>query len=179
VVAAAGVRGWGWTAAAALAAGFIVLLALHGERPEPGLARFHPAGLLADWPIEQVTSVELRAGARRQLFHRDPGGGWVAAAESSPMPADLSAAIETGLKLLHNSAPQRADLTDEQLAEFGLDPPRLSVGVRQASGEAMTVEFGGLNPLGLERYARIRGRPEILLMPSFVAEPWEPLAAAQ
>jgi hypothetical protein len=179
MVAAAGVRGWGWPVAAALAGGFIALLAFHGERPETGLARFRPAGLLAQWPIEQVTSVELRAGTRRQSFHRDPGGGWVAASESSPVPTDLSARIETGLKLLHNSAPQRADLTDEQLAEFGLDPPRLSVGVRQASGAEMAVEFGGLNPLGLERYARILGRPEILLMPSFVAEPWEPLVAAR
>ena len=66
MVAAAGVRGWAWPVTAAFAAGFIALLALHGERPETGLARFQPAGLLADWPIEQVTSVELRAGTRRQ-----------------------------------------------------------------------------------------------------------------
>ena len=72
MVAAAGVRGWGWAAAAVLAAGFIALLALHGERPEPGLARFQPAGLLADWPIEQVTSIELRADEEAAEAPRGP-----------------------------------------------------------------------------------------------------------
>ena len=38
---------------------------------------------------------------------------------------------------------------------------------------------GGANPLGLERYARVVGRPEILLLPAFVADAWEPLAAAR
>jgi hypothetical protein len=37
----------------------------------------------------------------------------------------------------------------------------------------------GANPLGLERYARVVGRPEILLMPAFVADAWEPVAETQ
>jgi hypothetical protein len=41
------------------AAGFIGVLAFQGERQEPGLAPFARAGLLADWPIEQVTAVEV------------------------------------------------------------------------------------------------------------------------
>jgi hypothetical protein len=179
MVATAGVKSWAWTAAAVLAGGFIALLAFHGDRPEPGLVRFQAVGLLANWPIEQVTFIELRAGARQQLFHRDPHGDWVPEADGARMLSDLPARIETGLKLLHNSAPQRTDLADEQLVEFGLVPPRLSVSVRQAGGQELTVDFGGVNPLGLERYARIRGRPEILLMPSFVAEAWEPLAVAR
>ena len=180
MVASAGLRGWGWPAAAALAAGFIAVLAFHGERPEPGLARFAPAGVLADWPIEQVTSVEVSAGNRHRWFHRiSGGGGW---RPETADPADVAAVveqIETGLKLLRNSAPQRADLTDGQLEEFGLMPPRLTVVVHRADGATLTVEFGGANPLGLERYARVVGRPEILLLPAFVADAWEPLAAAR
>jgi len=81
-----------------------------------------------------------------------------------------------GLKLLHNSAPQRTDLASEQLSEFGLAPPRLTVTARMTGGASITIEFGRTNPLGLERYARVVGRGEILLMPAFVADAWEPVA---
>jgi hypothetical protein len=174
-----GVKGWAWLAAAALAAGFIGLLAFRDERPEPGLARFRPAGLLADWPVQQVTSVDVGAGTDHRSFYRDPGGGWRLEAAGAATTADLAERIETGLKLLHNSAPERTDLTSGQLGEFGLAPPRLTVTARAASGDSIAVEFGGSNPLGLERYARVVGRTEVLLMPAFVADAWERVAEAR
>jgi hypothetical protein len=176
MVASADVMAWGWPAAAALAAGFIAVLAFQGERPEPGLVRFAPAGLLADWPVEQISSVEVGARSRRRSFRRDSGGGWHPNAAAAADTAAFTEHIETGLKLLRNSAPQRADLTGGQLPEFGLMPPRLTVTVNRADGATITIEFGGANPLGLERYARVVGRTEILLMPAFVADAWEPLA---
>jgi hypothetical protein len=176
MVAPAGVKAWGWYAAAALAAGFIAVLAFQGERPEPGLARFVPAGLLAGWPVEQVSSVEVTAGTLHRTFRRDPGGGWRPEAADPALAATLAEHIETGLTLLHNSSPQRADLASEQLGEFGLMPPSLTVTARRADGATVTIEFGGANSLGLERYARVVGRTEILLMPAFVADAWEPLA---
>jgi hypothetical protein len=179
VVAAARLKAWAWAIAATLAAGFIGFLAFQGKRPEPGLARFTPAGLLADWPIVQVTFVEVGSRVKHQSFRRDPEGGWRSGAADVSVPADLDERIEQGLKLLHNSGPQRSDLGSEQLAEFGLAPPLLTVTARTTAGSNITIEFGGTNPLGLERYARIAGRSEILLMPSFVAEPWELVAEAR
>jgi hypothetical protein len=173
------VRAWGWPVAAALAAGFIGLLAFQGERPEPGLARFAPAGLLADWPLHQVISVDVDAGTNHRSFRRDSGGFWRPKDADAATAADLVERIETGLKLLHNSAPQRTDLSSEQLAEFGLEPPRIIVTARKTGGDSITIEFGGVNPLGLERYARIVGRPEILLLPAFVADAWKRVAQAQ
>ena len=174
-----GVRRWGWPVAATFATGFIGLLAFQGERPEPGLARFAPAGLLAEWPVQQVASVEVGIGAYHRSFRREPGGFWRPEDADAATAADLVERIETGLKLLHNSAPQRTDLSSEQLAEFGLEPPRLIVTARKTGGDSITIEFGGVNPLGLERYARIVGRPEILLLPAFVADAWERVAEAQ
>ena len=175
-----GVTRWAWPIAAAVAAGFIAVLAFHGERPEPGLERFTPAGLLADWPIEQVIAVEVSAGADRRSFHRGADGGWHLSAGDAPLGSDLAERIETGLKLLRNSAPQRnfaaGELEGRDLAEFGLDPPRLMVGIRGITGGAVTIQFGGANPLGLARYTRIDGRPQIWLLPSFVAEAWERVA---
>ena len=174
-----GVKAWAWAIAATLAVGFIGFLAFQGERPEPGLARFNPAGLLANWPIEQVRFVEIGSREKHQSFRRDPEGGWRLGSADVALPADLDERIEQGLKLLHNSGPQRTDLGSEQLAEFGLAPPRLTVTARTTDGASTTIEFGGTNPLGLERYARIAGRSEILLMPSFVAEAWESVAEAR
>ncbi len=170
---------WAWPIAAAVAAGLIGLLAFQGERPEPGLVRFEPAGLLADWPVQQVREVEVQAGTDHRSFRRDPDGLWRPQATDAAAASDLAERIETGLKLLRNSAPQRTDLANQQLAEFGLEPPRLSVTARTTSGDSITIEFGGTNPLGLERYARIVGRAEILLMPGFVADAWQRVAEAR
>jgi hypothetical protein len=179
MVAPAGVKAWGWPVAAALAVGFIGLLAFHGERPEPGLVRFAPAGLLVGWPLQDVRSVEVSAGTQYRSFYRTPSGGWRPEAGAAASTAELTERIETGLKLLRNSPPQRTDLGNEQEGEFGLRPPRLTVTARTLRGDSMTVEFGGTNPLGLERYARIVGRSEVLLMPAFVADVWEPVAEAR
>ena len=170
------VRRWGWPVAAALAAGFLALLAFEGERPEPGLARFAPAGLLADWPVQQVASVEVSAGTRHRSFRRDPGGLWRLEGVDGASPADLAERIETGLTLLHNSAPQRTDLASGELGEVGLEPPRLIVTAHLTGGTSIAIEFGITNPLGLARYARIVGQPKILLMPGFVADSWERVA---
>lgn len=177
MVAPARVRRYAWPIAAALAAGFIVALAFQGGRPEPGLARFVPAGVLAELQPQQVLAVEVAAGAGHHAFRRDATGRWLLDPAGDTVPADLAAQIETGLKLLHNSAPQRTDLDSTGLAEFGLQPPHLTVAVQAADGVGRTIEFGSANPLGLERYARIDGNGQILLLPSFVADNWEAVAA--
>ncbi len=171
-----GVMRWAWPIAATVAAGFIGLLAFQGERPAPGLVRFEPAGLLADWPVRQVTKVEVQAGTDHRSFQRDSDGLWQLHATDAAAANDLAEHIETGLTLLHNSAPQRTDLADQQLAEFGLEPPRLTVTARTAIGDSIMIAFGGTNPLGLARYTRIVGRAEILLMPAFVADAWQRVA---
>jgi len=181
VVAAAVVRRWGWPVAATIAVAFIGILAFRGERPEPGLVRFRAAGLLVDWAIEDVMMVAVSGGGTYQTFHRVPGGGW--RADDGGTAPSLTERIETGLKLLHNSPPERrlttAEFDDRSLAEFGLDPPRLAVTAQKAQGGSVTIYFGAVNPIGLARYTRIDGKPEIVLLPSFVAEAWERVARLQ
>lgn len=179
MVAASGVRRWGWPAAAALAASFLAVLAFHGTRPEPGLLRFEAAGVLADWSTAEIVAVELTAAERQVGFRRDAGGQWRSAQNGAPAPADLAQRIETGLTLLRNSSPQRRDLPAGQAAEFGLAPPRLAVLARAADGKSRQIDFGGVNPLGLQRYARVAGEDGIMLLPTFVADPWESVAAAR
>ena len=64
-------------------------------------------------------------------------------------------------------------------SEFGLEPPRFSVSVRSRSAAPFNIEFGAQNPQGLAQYARLTGRAEILLLPSFVGEQWEAVMKAR
>ena len=177
-MAAALVMRWVRLTAAAMAIAFIAILAFHGERPEPGLVNFQAAGLLADWAVDGVTSVIVVAGGKQRSFHRLPGDHWRADEDGvRPVPTER---INAGLALLRDSAPQRwlaaDEISDRSLAEFGLDPPRLAVTIGKTGGESITLSFGGTNPLGLARYARINGRPGLVLLQSFVADPWEQVA---
>jgi hypothetical protein len=184
-VAAPALRRLTWPAAAVAAAAALAALALHGERPGAGLARFTPEGPMVGLAPSEVTAVEIATaqGARRR-FVRGERGGWrpAGAARAEGAPAED---IESGLKLLHASPPQRVlapeDLAGTPLEEIGLAPPRLVVSVFARAGDApaaFRIELGAPNPLGLARYARVEGRREILLLSRYVAEAWEKAAAA-
>ena len=176
-MAAPALRHIGWVGAATLAAAAIIALAAHGRRPDPGLVRFQAAGVMAEVPPERVSEVVVSQGARRWRFARTGGNAWTSAEAKSPLDEETRARLESGLHFLHVSAAQRVmareELSGTPLADLGLDPPRFIVSVRAGGAEPITVEFGGLNPQGLARYARVRGRSEIVLLPSFVGAPWE------
>ena len=157
------------------AAGVIVILALHGERPGSGLARYEAAGVMLALDPTQVTAVEVRQADRRWRFRRT-GAAWehdggVAA------PDPTARALEDGLRFLHGSAPQRAltraEVAGIPLGEYGLAPPRYEITVRAAGGAVFVIEFGALNSQGLAQYARVTGRDEILLLPGYVGRAWE------
>ncbi|HET7876032.1 MAG TPA: hypothetical protein VFN71_10990 [Methylomirabilota bacterium] len=165
-----------WPAAAVVAAAFITVLAFHGQRPEPGLARFEAAGLMP-MPPADVTQVEVAAGGKHWRLARGADGRWQLVEGAPGAPGDLQDRVEKGLKLLHASGPERV-LTREELSaastgEFGLSPAELSVSARGGAAAAFTLHFGRKNPLGLARYARVEGREDVVLLPGFVAEAWE------
>ena len=171
-----------WASAAVLAAGVIIALASHGRRPDPVLAPFEAAGIMLQIPPDTITEVVVSRGERRWRFERAKSTGW-SAAPGSRLGEGVGARLDSGLRFLHVSAPQRVLQPEEVAAtsrsEFGLDPPRYSVSVRSPGAAPFTVEFGSLNPQGLAQYARVAGRAEILLLPSFVGEPWETVMSAR
>ena len=175
-MASAALRRLAWPAAAVTAAAFIVALAMHGERPEPGLARFVAAGLMTA-PPERVTEVDLAAGGRTWQLRRGESG-WAVIRGGPLGMLDPRLQVEEGLALLHRSGPERILTPDEAAGaerEFGLAEPTLSVTARTVSDPPFTIHFGVKNPLGLARYARVDGRAEVVLLPAFVAETWERL----
>lgn len=172
-----------WPLAATAAAGLLAALAVTGGRPEPGLAPFVPAGLMLRIAAAELREVEiagpggaLPGGALR--FRRD-GDLW-RDGSGAPLAEDKARRLDAALKLLRDSAPERTlsagELAGHAPAEYGLDPPALTVTVRPAGGPPFTVRLGGANALGLSRYAQVAGSPDIVLLPGYVARSWEELA---
>ena len=171
-----------WLSAAVLAAGVIIALAFHGRRPDPSFVGFQAAGVMLQIAPDAVTEVAVSQGERRWRFERAISTGW-ATVPGSPLGEGVAARIDSGLRFLHASAPQRVLQPEEVAAtspsEFGLEPPRYSVSVRSPAAAPFTIEFGALSPHGLAQYARVTGRAEIFLLPSFVGEQWESVMGAR
>jgi hypothetical protein len=167
-----------WAAAALAATAFLAALAFTGGRGGPGLAPFTPNGLLTI-PVEEVHEVAVTTPDGQWHFVRGEG---VWQAKQGTATARFAARLEGALTLLRNSGPERiltdADVASVDVAQFGLDPPRLRVVVRGPEAEIFAISFGATNLLGLSRYARLDGRREIALLPGFVAEAWEQLGGA-
>ena len=177
MVAAPALKRAAWIGGAGLAASVLLVLAWHGHRPDPGLVRFEPRGVMLQLRVEEIVEVQVSAGHHQQSFTRSPAGTWSTA--GAPVPAEIVQRLERGLRFLQVSAPQRI-LSPEEYAEtpfaaFGLAPPRYSVVVRTAASTPLMIQFGETNPQGLAQYARLDGSAELLLLPRFVGEPWEAL----
>jgi hypothetical protein len=166
-VAAVMIGRWSWSVAAALALAFLISLAMHGGRPDI-LVEFKPGGMLP-FAADQAREIEIARGADRRRFVREENR-WKA-------PAETAEHLEAGLRLLRNSAPMRV-LTAEEVArvppaEYALGPDSLKVTVRPASGASFVVQFGGRNPLGSARYAKVDGEAGVVLLPAHAADAWE------
>ncbi len=159
-------------AAAVLAGATLIVLATVGERENTSLAAFHAAGPMLHIDPAEITEVRVAKPGREWRFER-AGGGWRAAGATQPLTPRQAGRIEAGLKLLHNSAPEREFTPEESSrpADFGLASPALRV-TALGNGKSFMVEFGSPNPLGLARYTRVGGSAHALLLPSFVADTW-------
>jgi len=158
--------------AAASLAGLVLLgLATFGDRAQTHVGTFRASGLMLA-PPDQIHSVELVNHYGRSQFVRR-NGKWQTGSGAGIR--DFDAKVENALGLLHNAAPERT-LPEErpEYRTFGLDPPFVVVTVK--GKDTLSVAFGIQNPLGSARYAQVLGRPEVILVPKYVADAWENLA---
>jgi len=170
------IRRAAWPLAAAIAVGFLAILALHGERPDPALAPFKAAGPLTAFAPAQAREVEISKAGESWRFRRE-AGAWRTAKPPRPVPPEASDRIDTALRLLRDSGPLRV-LSSEEVArtpaaDYALGADSLSVTVRGPGGATFAIRFGARNPLGSATYARVEGRDGVPLLPSYVAETWE------
>lgn len=161
-----------WILVAAAAALLLLVLALHSPDRQKGLAEYQAAGPMRHIATADIVALRIVAGERQWRFERR-AAGWQIVEGGAPADAATTSALETGLRLLHNTPPERG--FDTESADFGLTPPALRVSLVTTGGATFDAEFGGANPMGLARYVRIRerGQSTLHLMPGYVAEPWE------
>lgn len=181
-MAAAALKRWRWPLAAALAAGLIVALSLHGERP----SLLHEAvenGVMHNVDLARIRWVEVGTGNGHWRFERDGTGRWTVMAAERPPPPDFGKQIDIGLRLLHDSAPLGAltesELADRDPAQFGLTEPVLTLALGADAATSFTVAFGAPNPIGLANYARVGGRTEVTLINDYVLAAWQQAVGRQ
>jgi len=163
---------WALAAIAAL----LVLLALAWRSPdrEKSLSDHQAAGAMRHIATSDIAALQV-ATPQRELRLERSGAAWHRAGTNTPVAAATGEAIETGLRLLHNTSPERS--FDSATPAFGLDAATLQVRVQTVDGRRFEMAFGAINPIGMARYVRTRsdGVDSLLLMPAYVAEPWEAL----
>lgn len=169
--------GWIWAAAALAALAVLLVLALRSPDRQQSLVAFQAAGTMRHIAAEQVRSVQLAAAGHSRRFERGADGHWLA--DGQPADARSAAALQAGLRLLHNTPPERD--FDTESPEFGLSPPALLVTVLADGGQTFELAFGAANPMGLAQYVRIRsaGQTRLHLMPGYLAEAWAPALPRQ
>src|SRR5439155_876275 len=113
-------------------------------RPDPSLVHLQPAGVMLSIAPDAVVEVVISRGQRRWRFERAKPNGW-GATPGQPLDESLGTRLDTGLRFLHVSAPQRVLQPDEVAgispSEFGLAPPRYSVSVRATGAPPFEIEF--------------------------------------
>lgn len=175
------IRRAAWPMAAAVALAFLAALALHGERPEPGMVAFKAAGLLTAFAPAEAREIEVSRAGELWRFRRE-GRSWRAVEAPRPIPAEAADRIDTALRLLRDSGPLRVLSANEVAhaapADYALGPEALRVTVFGPDAATFAVRFGAANPLGSARYARIEGIDGVPLLPTYVAETWEQVIGA-
>jgi hypothetical protein len=153
----------------AFAAAALLAAAWWGSDDRRSLSAFVPAGPMRATDQASVRRVEVRKGDSVWRFERD-AATWRATPGATPTQLH---ALDDGLALLRNAAPERRFEPNERPddAAAGLAPPALIV--RIEAQQDFQIEFGGVNPIGLARYARIAGDSVTLLLPRYVADMWE------
>jgi hypothetical protein len=157
---------------------FVGAMALTGgPRENQQLVKFRPAGIMDAAPRE-IDRVEIERGGRRVGFVRR-AGGWAGDASPGPVSAAAAEHLEISLRFMHVAAPVRVMEPGEWKgtpdAEFGLAPPRYAVRLSEHGRVVLAARFGATNPQRVLQYARVDGRDQLYLMPTFVGTEWERL----
>jgi hypothetical protein len=179
VAVAPPLKRFAWPLGAAVAFVFLVALALHGERPQPGMARFVAAGLMTRLAPDEAREVVIVTGGETWRFHRQTA--WQQVEGPRPAPPEFAAHIDGALRLLRDSGPLRM-MSPQEVAraaadEYGLEHGATEVTVRAQAGATFAIRFGARNPLGSGRYARIDGVDGVPILSAYVGDAWEQVVA--
>ena len=112
----------------------------------------------------KVEELEVKSASGDVTRLKKTGSDWQIVAPS-PMEADQQAVntLVSSLESLESS--KTIDENPASVKDFGLDPPRAVVGVRQTGETAMRkIDLGTKTPTGADLYARVEGQPKVFLV---------------
>ena len=152
--------------------------ALAGEQVDL-LAR-PPERLGAGDPEGGVTAVDAQHPAVEVRLRRAVAGvarRRQALVAEGHLPAQALEHLETSLRFMRVAEPvrvmERHEWEGTADEDFGLAPARYSVRLSGHGRSILAVRFGAANPQRVLQYARVDGRDELYLMPTFVGAEWE------
>ena len=156
---------------------FIALMAFTGGRRENRqLVKPSAAGLMAV-STQDVDHVEVEREGRRLVFVRDSRGVWNGESGHTALPAQTLEHLEMSLRFMRVVEPvrvmERHEWEGTSDEDFGLAPARYAVRLSGHGRSILAVRFGAANPQRVLQYARVEGRDELYLMPTFVGVEWE------
>jgi hypothetical protein len=117
---------------------------------------------------DAVEELRVRAADGSTTALKKEGGTW-RIVEPAAIDADEST-VSSLVSTLTSADIQRAlEPAPANLADFGLEPPRYSVGFRAAGDAAMkTLRIGNKTPTGADLYARVEGEPRVVLVSAYL-----------
>ncbi len=168
-----------WGAAAIAAFGYLAAMVVTGALPEQRqLVKFEAAGVMASLP-ERITRVELVRGGKSAVLVRSGDAGWISETKG-PLPKPLAEKVSMAVQFMNTAKPVRAleaaEYRGTDPREFGIDKPRMSVTLSDASAPVLRAHFGGLTPDGFAQYMAVDRRDELFLMSLFVGQYWSEVA---
>jgi hypothetical protein len=165
--------------AAVIALAYLVVMFLTGALPRHRhLIEFKAHGVMQLEP-EHINRVTVTAEGTSAVFIRQTKG-WVRESSATAIEAPGTKSLNLAVKFMHTANPVRVlkpeDLAGTNPAEFGLDPPRLSIKLEDTRGAVVEADFGDNSSDGLLQYMRLKDRDVLYMMSSFVGKEWETVA---
>lgn len=155
--------------------GLIGAISMTGRWPTGApLERPEVKGILAV-SADQVARVQLSVGEKDLILQHRPAGGWLV--NGGETEQAVSEHVDAALRMLHVSHPTRilrpGDYTAAQVADFGLDPPRMLVSIAANDGKIRNVAFGESTPAQNAQYVHVIGQPNLYLLSRYVGVEWQ------
>ena len=118
----------------------------------------------------KIEELEIRAASGEVTSLKKQGDNWqiVQPAGIDVDPSEVTSVVST----LETLEMQRSlEDNPSSVKEYGLEPPRLSVGFKTASDPAMKrLQIGKKTPTGSDIYARVEGQPKLFLISAFLED---------
>ncbi len=173
------VKRFGMLIMAGAALAYLVLMWITGASPErEQYAKFEAHGVLRMAP-ESITRVTVTADGTSLVFIQKTKG-WARENSAKVVAESLSKTLDLAVKYMHTANPVRVlkpkDISGFSPVEFGLDRPRLSITLENASGVVLEADFGKNSGDGFLQYMRLRDGSDLYMMSDFVGKEWEAVA---